>query len=183
MSSPRVITYVVAGTALALASMILPASSQADPPAKGVLVINDRTNPVPVKPTAPEVVTRTRFGTFPSGSRFSDTVELFTVPQGKMLVIQTVSITSNLTGPDQHLMHVLVSATADDFIPFTINVQPVAEGFFASTGANIFRKTEGITAYAAAGTVVSAVGTRDGTNINSLDSLGVGIVGYLVDTP
>jgi hypothetical protein len=152
-------------------------------PSKDVFVVNDPGHPVPVTPPALEPVQKSAFGTFPAGNHFSDTIDLYTVPAGKRLVIQTVSIASNLTGRDQHLMHVLLSASSDDVVAFTVNVQPVAEGFFSSTGANIFRKTDQVTAYADAGTVVSAVGTRDGTNINFLDSLGVGIAGYLVDAP
>jgi hypothetical protein len=63
------------------------------------------------------------------------------------------------------------------------SVQPVAEGFFSSTGANIFRATQEKTAYAAAGTDVTARGTRDGTDIAHLDSLQVGFAGRLVDAP
>jgi len=108
---------------------------------------------------------------------------LYTVPAGKLLIIENVTIASNLAGPDQHLMHVLFSASAGDFVSYTINAQPVAEGFFSSTGANIFRATNQVTAYAAAGTDVTARGTRDGTDLNHLDSLQVGFAGRLVDVP
>ena len=80
-------------------------------------------------------------------------------------------------------MHVLFSANAGDVVSYTINAQPVAEGFFSSTGANIFRATNQVTAYAAAGTDVTARGTRDGTDLNHLDSLQVGFAGRLVDVP
>ena len=161
-----------------------------------VLVSNDAAHPVPVQLQGTtdvnvvnaQIVTvtpvqKTAFGTFPSGNRFSDDIVLYTVPAGKQLIIENVSIASNLTGPDQHLMHVLFSADSSDFIPYTFNVQPVAEGFFSSTGANIFRATVQATAYVAAGKNLSARGTRDGADIAHLDSLGVGFAGRLVDAP
>ncbi len=158
-----------------------------------VIVANDDAHPVPVQSqgtTNVNVVAQTvtpvqkiAFGTFAAGSRFSDDIVLYTVPAGKLLVIESVMLASNLAGPDQHLMHVLFSASAGDVVSYTINEQPVAEGFFASTGANIFRATNQVTAYAAAGTDVTARGTRDGTDLNHLDSLQVGFAGRLVDVP
>ncbi|HEY7171594.1 MAG TPA: hypothetical protein VH417_12160 [Vicinamibacterales bacterium] len=175
-----------------------------------VLVANDSAHPVPVQtqgtsevqvvnmvPVLPQgtadvnvvhvptvtPVQKIAFGTFAVGSRFSDEIVLYTVPAGKLLIIEGVSIASNLTGPDQHLTHVLFSANAGDVVAYTINTQPVAEGFFASTGANIFRATQQVTAYAAAGTDVTARGTRDGNDVAHLDSLQVGFAGRLVDVP
>lgn len=158
-----------------------------------VIVANDDAHPVPVQSqgtTNVNVVAQTvtpvqkiAFGTFAAGSRFSDDIVLYTVPAGKLLVIESVMLASNLAGPDQHLMHVLFSASAGDVVSYTINAQPVAEGFFSSTGANIFRATNQVTAYAAAGTDVTARGTRDGTDLNHLDSLQVGFAGRLVDVP
>lgn len=158
-----------------------------------VIVSNDDAHPVPVQSqgtTNVNVVAQTvtpvqkiAFGTFAAGSRFSDDIVLYTVPAGKLLIIESVMIASNLAGPDQHLMHVLFSANAGDVVSYTINAQPVAEGFFSSTGANIFRATNQVTAYAAAGTDVTARGTRDGTDLNHLDSLQVGFAGRLVDVP
>jgi hypothetical protein len=126
-------------------------------------------------------VQKTQFGTFASGSRFSSTINLYTVPAGKQLVIQTVSVGANLFAGDQRLMHVLFNAQSGDVIPFVINVQPVDEGLFASTGAEIFRGTQTVTAYAGPGTTVTAVGTRTGTDINTTDSVSAGVAGYLVD--
>jgi hypothetical protein len=158
-----------------------------------VIVANDDAHPVPVQSqgtTNVNVVAQTvtpvqkiAFGTFAAGSRFSDDIVLYTVPAGKLLIIESVMLASNLAGPDQHLMHVLFSASAGDVVSYTINAQPVAEGFFSSTGANIFRATNQVTAYAAAGTDVTARGTRDGTDLNHLDSLQVGFAGRLVDVP
>jgi len=158
-----------------------------------VIVSNDDAHPVPVQSQGTanvNVVAQTvtpvqkiAFGTFANGSRFSDDIVLYTVPAGKLLIIESVMLASNLAGPDQHLMHVLFSANAGDVVSYTINAQPVAEGFFSSTGANIFRATNQVTAYAAAGTDVTARGTRDGTDLNHLDSLQVGFAGRLVDVP
>lgn len=160
---------------------------------KEVIVVNDVAQAVPVQiqgtadvyvvnRAAVEAVQKTQFVTFASGSAFSGEATLYTVPAGKRLVIDSVTIASNLTGASQQLMHVLFSVTNDDIVPYTISVQPVAEGLFAQTGANVFRKTVAITAYAAPGTAVTAIGTRDGT-IDSLDSLMVGFSGHLVDAP
>src|ERR1041384_2245366 len=158
-----------------------------------VIVANAAAHPVPVQsqgttnvnvvaqPVTP--VQKIALGTFAAGSRFSDDIVLYTVPAGKLLIIESVMLASNLAGPDQHLMHVLFSASAGDVVSYTINAQPVAEGFFSSTGANIFRATNQVTAYAAAGTDVTARGTRDGTDLNHLDSLQVGFAGRLVDVP
>jgi hypothetical protein len=182
MKSRRVGRHSVAGLAvLALATVILPASGWAEvtaAPGKEVFVINDSANPVPMRPPALEVVQTINFGTFPSGSRFTGPIDLFTVPDGKTLVIQTVNISSNFASADEKLLHVIFSVDV-----FSISVQPVAEGIFSGTGVNIFRKSESVTFYAGPGTTVSAAGTRDGTNINFNDSLLVGIAGYLVDAP
>lgn len=192
--STYVMVGIIATVMAAVSSPLVGLAESAKKAIQEVIVSNDTAHPVPVQlqgttdvnvvnAEAVVPVQKTAFGTFPSGSRFSDDIVLFTVPAGKQLIIESVTIASNLTGPDQHLMHVLFSATAGDFIPYTINAQPVAEGFFSSTGANIFRATQQVTAYAAAGTDVTARGTRDGTDIAHLDSLQVGIAGRLVDAP
>jgi len=197
MAHRKVSTYVLVIIAFVIVAVSSPAIGLAESAKKAiqeVFVSNDSAHPVPVQmqgtadvnvvnAEAVTPVQKIAFGTFPVGSRFSDDIVLFTVPAGKQLIIEGVTIASNLTGPDQHLMHVLFSANAGDVVPYTINAQPVAEGFFSSTGANIFRATQQVTAYAAAGTDVTARGTRDGTDIAHLDSLQVGFAGRLVDAP
>jgi hypothetical protein len=177
----------------------IPAFAAGADSTKDVIVANTAAHPVPVAVQGTPVVTvagtvataapaltpiqKTQFATFASGSRFSSTAELYTVPSGKELVLQTVSVASNLFAGDQRLMHVLFQAQSGDTIPFTINVQPVDEGIFSQTNAHIFRATQAVTAYAGPGTTLTAVGTRDGTAIDTTDSLGVGFAGYLVDAP
>jgi hypothetical protein len=189
-----IIAIVIAAVSSPAVSLAQSATASAKKAIQEVLVSNDAAHPVPVQTQgitdvnvvnaqAVMPVQKTAFGTFPAGNRFSDDIELYTVPAGKQLIIESVTVASNLSGPDQHLMHVLFSATSGDFIPYTINVQPVAEGVFSQTGANVFRATQQITAYAGPGTVVSARGTRDGAGIGSLDSLGVGLAGRLVNVP
>jgi hypothetical protein len=150
--------------------------------ANGLIRVHEQ-GTVPISLPVLQPVQKTAFGSFAAGDRFSSTINLFTVPAGKTLVIQTVTIESNLSSTNEQLLHVLVNAQSGDVIPFTISVQPVAEGLFTQTGANVFRKTATFTIYAGPGTTVSATGTRDGTDVSFSDSLGVGIAGYLVDAP
>lgn len=192
----RGIVYLAAAVA---ATAAIPAFAAGSSSTKDVIVANTAAEPVPVQVQGTPAVTvagtvatsapalvpvqKSTFATFNAGSRFSETADLYTVPAGKELVIQTLSIASNLFAGDQRLMHVLFQTTSGDFIPFTINVQPVDEGVFSQTNAHIFRATQSVTAYAGPGTTLTAVGTRDGTAIATTDSLGVGFAGYLVDAP
>lgn len=150
-----------------------------------VQVTNSASNPLPVAGTvvaAPLVVPvqRAEFGTFATGSRFSNTVTLYTVPAGKLFVLQTVTIESNQSQYDQ-LWDGRFSLQLGPGLPFSVIVQPVAEGI-ASTGAGIFRKTAAATAYAGPGTDIVATGVREGTVLSSTAIL-FGISGQLIDAP
>lgn len=159
-----------------------PSIANAAKSALEVLITNDATQPVPVKQVAIAPVQTQRFATFNSGSNFSETLTLYTVPAGKILVIDQVSIASNLFDTGQRLMHVLVQATFNDFIPYTLSFQPVDEGSFTSTGARVFRATVSTTAYAGPGTQIMATATRTGPN-GTTDSVGIGLSGHLIDAP
>lgn len=200
----RSVVYLAVAVA---ATAAIPALAAGADSTKDVIVANTAASPVPVTlqgtqavaiqgtpavtvsgavttaPPALQPVQKSQFATFNSGSRFSTTADLYTVPAGKELVIQTVSISANLFAGDQRLMHVLFQAQSGDFVPFTVNVQPVDEGVFSQTNAHIYRTTESVTAYVGPGNTLSAVGTRDGSAISTTDSLGVGFAGYLVDAP
>ena len=177
-------TALVSALALVLVIGALrePAIANAAKSAMDVLITNDATQPVPVKQVAIAPVQLMRFATFNSGSQFSDTLTLYTVPAGKILVIDQVSIAANLFDTGQSLTHVLVQTTFGDFIPYTLSIQPVDEGTFASTGAHVFRATVQTTAYAGPGTQVTATGTRNGP-AGTTDSLGIGFSGHLIDAP
>ena len=147
-----------------------------------VQITNSVGNAVPVQVTNGPVlqpVQRTVFGSFDTGQRFSDDVTLYTVPNGKVFVLDTVTTGSNMS-PNDRFFHSIFSFDSGGVIPFGVYVQPVAEGVFSSTGANIFNKTQAATAYAGPGTSITARASRDGTSLSSTAVL-FSIAGHLVD--
>jgi len=131
--------------------------------------------------TALDAVQVTVFGSFPNGGRFSDSpLTIYTVPEGKVLVIDALTVASNMSAVD-HLMDANFQLTFNGS-SFSVFVQPVAEGVFTQTNAAIFRKTDRVTAYAGPGTRVNAVAIRDGANLSGTSVL-FALAGHLVDAP
>jgi len=122
-----------------------------------------------------------RFATFAAGQRFSDTLTLYTVPAGKIFVLDSVAAGSNMD-PTDRLMDVQLSLTSGDFIAYVVAIHAQDEGVFTQTNARIFRGGEPMTAYAAAGTNITAFGTRDGGALTST-ALRIAISGHLVNAP
>jgi hypothetical protein len=121
------------------------------------------------------------FGSFAAGSRFSDSqLVLYTVPAGKVLVVDTLTASSNMAAVD-HMLDALFELSLNGE-SFSVFVQPVAEGIFTSTNTSVFRGTQKITAYAGPGTQVKALGTRDGASLSSTAVL-FGLAGHLIDAP
>ena len=150
--------------------------------AQEVLITNDASQPVPVREQARTTpVQLSTFATFANGGRFSDTLTLYTVPAGKILVVETFSGGSNMD-PADHLLDIQFNLTYGDFIPFVVALHPDDEGVFTSTGARIFRGTTARTAYAGPGTTITAFGTRDGTSLSGT-ALRIALSGRLIDAP
>jgi len=127
-----------------------------------------------------EPVQKSTFSSFATGERFTDEVTLYTVPAGKVLVIDAVTVSSVLS-PSDRLFDATFNVMLDDpILPFEIRVQPAAEGVFTSTNGNVFSKTQAITAYAGPGTAVTARASRDGTSLSGTAIL-FGFAGHLVD--
>ena len=119
------------------------------------------------------------FGSFATGSRFSENaLTLYTVPADKVLVIDAVTLSSNMSAVDRLLDANFQLSFNGSF--FNLYVQPVAEGIFTSTNAAIFRRTENVTAYAGPGTQVTVFASRDGAALTSTSVL-FGLAGHLVD--
>jgi len=147
-----------------------------------VIVANDPSQPVPVREQQRVTpVQQSTFGSFTSGEAFSSTVTLFTVPAGKVLVIESVSGGSNMQAADR-LMAVEFFASYGDSIDYVISLHPLDEGVFVPTGARIFKGTEVTTAYAGPGTTVTARRVRDGS-VFSGTAVRFGISGRLIDAP
>ena len=121
------------------------------------------------------------FGSFAAGSRFSDNqLVLYTVPAGKVLVVDTLTASSNMAAVD-HMLDAQFELSLNGQ-SFSVFVQPVAEGIFTSTNASVFRGTQKITAYAGPGTQVKAIGSRDGASLSGTAVL-FGLAGHLIDAP
>lgn len=148
-----------------------------------VIVTNDATQPVPVheqQRTTP--VQAADFATFPTGDRFSSTVTLYTIPAGKMLIIESVSTSSHLN-PNDRVLDVRFEVNIAGFASsYTIYLQPADEGIFTGTNVRTFRGTSVTRAYAGPGTTVTATGVRDGTSLSGT-ALYLAIAGQLVDAP
>ena len=146
-----------------------------------VQITNGVNSAVPVQVTnlvALQPIQKLAFGSFDTGQVFSNDVTLYTVPAGKVFVLETVTTGSNLL-PGYHFVDTVFNLSFDSG-DFQIFVQPVAEGVFSSTGANVFRKTQAATAYAGPGTNITARASRDGTSLSSTSVL-FAIAGHLVD--
>jgi hypothetical protein len=119
------------------------------------------------------------FGTFAAGSRFSDgSLVLYTVPAGKVLVVETFTTSSNMSAVD-HMMDATFELSLNGE-SFHVYVQPVAEGVFTSTGASIFRGTQKVTAYAGPGSQVTVLASRDGASLSST-AVSFALAGHLID--
>lgn len=147
-----------------------------------VVVTNDPSQPVPVREQQRVTpVQKSTFGSFPSGEAFSSTVTLFTVPAGKVLVIESVSAGSNMQ-PNDRLMAAEFFVTYEDFLDFVISLHPADEGVFAPTNVRVFKGTEVTSAYAGPGTTITARGVRDGTVVAGT-AVRLAISGRLIDAP
>lgn len=121
------------------------------------------------------------FGTFATGSRFSNSsLTIYTVPTDKVLVIDGVTVASNMSAVDRLMDATFELSFNGGF--FNLYVQPVAEGVVTDTNAAVFRRTEKVTAYAGPGTQVTVFATRDGAALTSTAVL-FGLAGHLVDAP
>lgn len=121
------------------------------------------------------------FGTFATGSRFSDSgLVLYTVPADKVLVVDTLTTSSNMSAVDHMLDANFQLSLNGEF--FSLYVQPVNEGVFTSTNAAVFRGTQKVTGYAGPGSQVKVFATRDGANLSST-SVFFALAGHLVDAP
>jgi hypothetical protein len=119
------------------------------------------------------------FGTFATGSRFSDSgLVLYTVPAGKVLVVETVTTSSNTAAVDHMLDANFQLSLNGEF--FNLYLQPAAEGVFTSTSAAIFRGTQKVTGYAGPGSQVKVLATRDGASLSST-SVFFALSGHLID--
>jgi len=128
-----------------------------------------------------EPVQVSAFGTFATGSRFSDNpLVLYTVPAGKILVVETVTTSSNMSPVDHMLDSNFQLSLNGEF--FSVYLQPVAEGVFTSTNASIFRGTQKVTAYAGPGSQVKVTATRDGASLSST-AVFFALSGHLIDAP
>jgi hypothetical protein len=121
------------------------------------------------------------FGTFATGSRFSDSgLVLYTVPAGKVLVVDTLTTSSNMAAVDHMLDANFQLSLNGEF--FNLYVQPAAEGVFTSTSAAIFRGTQKVTGYAGPGSQVKVTATRDGASLSST-AVFFALAGHLIDAP
>ena len=121
------------------------------------------------------------FGSFATGSRFSDgPLVLYTVPAGKVLVVDTVTTSSNMAAVDHMLDANFQLSLNGEF--FSLYLQPAAEGIFTSTGAAIFRGTQKVTGYAGPGSQVKVSATRDGASLSST-AVFFALSGHLIDAP
>jgi hypothetical protein len=157
--------------------------AQATGLAQSVTVSNTPAQAVPVREQATQQpVQARRFGSFPNGDRFSEDETLYTVPEGKTLVIEAFTAGSNMSASDEFeeaRLSVELTGFSD---AVTWYLHPVDEGVFSSTGARIFNGSAVVRAYAGPGTTVEASAVRDGTSLSGT-SVEFGISGYLVDTP
>ena len=150
--------------------------------AQEVFITNDATQPVPVKEQARTMpVQVSTFASWGTGQTITPQVTLYTVPAGKILVVEGFAVGSN-NDPTDNVLHVLFNLTYTDFVPYTVAVQPKDEGLFTPTGVRVFRGVLTTVAYAGPGTSIVAAGTRDGTSLGGT-ALYVGITGRLIDAP
>jgi hypothetical protein len=175
------IAVVIALLAVGVFREPISAASAAVKGALEVLITNDSTQPVPVREARMEVVQLAKFTSFTTGDRFTPDVVLYTVPAGKILVIDSLS-GECLLQPADRLMEIRYSFTFEGGLAYTISLHPDDEGIFTSTNAHVFRGSLATTAYASAGTMVTAFGVRDGTSLSGT-SMTVGFAGHLIDAP
>jgi hypothetical protein len=121
------------------------------------------------------------FGVFQTGSRFSDSpLVLYTVPNGKVLVVDTVTASSNMAAVDHMLDATFDLSLNGEF--FSIFLQPAAEGVFIPTSAAIFRGTQKVTGYAGPNSQVKVSASRDGASLSST-AVFFALAGHLIDAP
>jgi hypothetical protein len=180
---------VIPTVVLLLCSVVLGATifrEQAAQAAQAILqvrVMNTPAEAVPVREQATlQPVQALEFGSFPTGERFSSEVTLYTVPDGKTLVIEAFTAGSNMAAGDvfdEARLQVEVSGFSDGF---TWYLHPVDQGVFGGTGARIFNGSDLVRGYAGPGTTVMASAVRDGTSLSGT-SVEFRISGHLVNTP
>jgi hypothetical protein len=148
-----------------------------------VKVMNTSAEAVPVREQATlQPVQVFVFGSFPAGERFSSEETLYTVPDGKTLVIEAFSSSSNMAATDRFngaRLGAQLTGLSDEFTWF---LHPTDEGVNADTGARIFRGSAQVTAYAGPGTTVVAQASREGAALSGT-AVSFRIAGHLVDTP
>src|SRR5262245_24119610 len=121
------------------------------------------------------------FGTFATGSPFSDSpLVLYTVPAGKVLVVDTLTTASNMNALD-HMLDADFELSLNGEI-FDLFVQPAAEGVFTSTNAAVFRGTQKVTGYAGPGSQVTVRASRDGASLSGT-AVFFALSGHLIDAP
>jgi hypothetical protein len=178
---------VLASVLLVLCSMVLGSvfredvaqAAQAIIPVK---VVNTPAEAVPVREQATSQPVQAQvFGSFVSGDNFSSEETVYTVPAGKMLVIESFTGASIMDATD-HLMDAVFRVEVSGFLDsFNWYLQPVDEGV-AHTGARVFRGSEQVTAYAGPGTTVKATASRRGDALAGTAVL-FGLAGHLVSAP
>jgi len=102
------------------------------------------------------------------------------VPAGKVLVVDTLTTSSNMAAVDRMLDANFQLSLNGEF--FNLYVQPANEGVFTSTSAAIFRGTQKVTGYAGPGSQVKALATRDGASLSST-AVFFALSGHLIDAP
>lgn len=147
-----------------------------------VKVVNTPAEAVPVREQATSQPVQAQvFGSFVSGDSLSSEETVYTVPAGKMLVIESFTGASIMDATD-HLMDAVFRVEVSGFLDsFNWYLQPVDEGV-AHTGARVFRGSEQVTAYAGPGTTVKAMATRRGDALAGTSVL-FGLAGHLVNAP
>lgn len=161
--------------------------AQATGLAQAVVVSNTTSNPVPVRTQGTVAVTstddpgRNAFAFFQNDS-FDSTekshVVSFTVPAGKRLVIQSVSIETSLTtGVGQKLVLGSVQAQVNGHLEDYL-MAPTFTGTLE--GRDIYVLSQPTTIYADAGTDVHIFATRNATD-SGINLMNASVQGYLID--
>ena len=148
-----------------------------------MFVNNDAANPVPVvaqKPTAGDPG-RSAFAYFKSsefGSEESPHAE-FTVPAGKRLVIESVSVVANLpTG--QSMLSGSIDATVNGKLQDYF-LAPTFTGVLRVNANRLFVASQQTTLYADGGTDVHVFALRDSISTSGLAIFNVSVQGHLID--
>ncbi len=176
-----------------LASIIgIPLESLAQAPPKGLNVnvldtplavegeVSVTNLPLPVEDVdqpARQAVSASQFIAFPSGLAAAEEEVLYSVPEGKRLVIEYISARVNTGGADNKRFVILLDLGAGFNTATFITPPPIP----SSIGTNVHVFSEAVKLYSAMGADIVVDGTR-GPDVNATDSLGIRIWGHLVDT-